>query len=76
VGGNSLGIVNSSVGCYQVSFDPIQLSTGETISRTTSLADLFNWTRAAIASNVVQDQQALLPLFELLNGNNPQSKCR
>jgi hypothetical protein len=25
---------------------------------------------------VVEDQQALLPLFELLNGNNPQSKCR
>ena len=76
VGGNTPGIVNSLLGCYQVTFDPIQLSSGETVSRSTSLADLFNWTRIAIAENVVADQQALLPLYEALNGNNPQSRCR
>jgi len=75
-GGNSPGIINSSLNCYQVSFDPIQLSTGESVSRTTSLSDLFNWTRIALVNNVVEDQQALLPLFEALNGNNPQSRCR
>jgi hypothetical protein len=75
-GGNTPGIVNSLLGCYQVTFDPIQLSSGETVSRSTSLADLFNWTRIAITENVVEDQQALLPLFEALNGNNPQSRCR
>ncbi|MFZ4627453.1 MAG: PPC domain-containing protein [Blastocatellia bacterium] len=75
-GGNSPGISNSSLNCYQVSFDPIQLSTGVSVSRTTSLSDLFNWTRTALVNNVVEDQQALLPLFEELNGNNPQSKCR
>lgn len=75
-GGNTPGIVNSTLGCYQVNFDPFPLSTGQTVSRSTSLADLFNWTRIALAENLVEDQQALLPLFEALNGNNPQSRCR
>ncbi|MGA1369019.1 MAG: IPT/TIG domain-containing protein, partial [Blastocatellia bacterium] len=75
-GGNSPGIVNSSLDCYRVSFDPVQLSTGQSVTRATTLSDLFNWTRTAIITNVEEDQRALLPLFEALNGNNPQSNCR
>jgi hypothetical protein len=75
-GGNTPGILNSALSCYAVRFDPILLSTGEGITRQTSISDLFHATRGAVISGTEEDQQALLTLLVALNGNNPHSRCR
>ena len=52
------------------------LSTGQAISRQTSLIDLFNATRLAINENREADITLLLTIFQQLNGSDPLNRCR
>lgn len=75
-GGNTPGVLNSELSCYRLTFGPVVLSTGQTISRQTSLIDLFNATRGAINENREADITLLLPVYQQLNGSDPLNRCR
>jgi hypothetical protein len=77
IGANTTpGSLNAELSCYRISLGQVLLSTGEIISRQTKLTDLFNATRAAITDNRPADMMLLLPVYQLLNGNDPLSRCR
>lgn len=61
--------------CYNLTFDPITLSNGFTITTDTKLKDLFQQTRFCIWDNRAQDMLALAKTFDLLNGNSPLAFC-
>ena len=75
-GGNAPGVLNSELSCYRLNFASVKLSNGESISRQTRIVDLFSLTRSAIADNREADMALLLPVFQLLNGNDPLNRCR
>lgn len=61
--------------CYNLAFDPIQLSDGFVLTPDSQLKDLYREARLVINTNNLQDMVALTQIFDLLNGNNPLNIC-
>ncbi len=74
--GASPATLSSSLRCYGLSFAPVQLSNGVTISRDTTINDLFAQARAAILENRTNDMPGIAMVIALLNGNDPNDRCR
>lgn len=73
---SSVGILNSMLRCYGLKFSPITLSNGVTITRSSKVNDLLTQTRIAITNNNIADMDMLIPVFAMLNGNDPGNRCR
>jgi len=67
--------MESKLRCYKLTFDPVTLSNGFTITTDTKLKDLFQQARLSILDNRPQDMPALAKIFDLLNGNSPLGFC-
>jgi hypothetical protein len=61
--------------CYDLTFDPVTLSNGFTVTADTKLKDLFQQARFCIWDNRTQDMAALAKIFDSLNGNSPLPFC-
>lgn len=75
-GGNTPGIQSSPLSCYQLSFTEVRLSNGEVLSRRMKIVDLFTQARLAISEDRQADMTSLAAILQLLNGNDPQNRCR
>lgn len=75
-GGSSLGILNSMLRCYGLKFNPVTLSNGVTLTRSSTINDLLSQTRIAISGNKLADMDLLTQILSLLNGNNPANRCQ
>ncbi len=73
---NSPAVLNSQLRCYDVVFDPLQLSNGFKLSRYSLFGDLLNQTRMAITENRVEDFTRLATVLGLLNGDDQFGVCR
>ncbi|MGE0882993.1 MAG: pre-peptidase C-terminal domain-containing protein [Blastocatellales bacterium] len=69
------GVVNSSIRCYGVSFAPVQLDNGITLTRITVLRDVMAQARLAILENRTDDMVRIAGILALLNGNDPNNRC-
>jgi hypothetical protein len=75
-GAGSPAVQASALRCYGVNFAPTQLSNGFTLSRNTTFGELVTQTQAAILENRTDDMPKLTMVLALLNGNNPNDRCR
>ena len=72
----SSSILASSIRCYGVNFTPVRLANGFTLTRNTSLSDLLVQTREVVLENRTDDMAKLATIFGLLNGTDPNNRCR
>ncbi|MGH9769945.1 MAG: IPT/TIG domain-containing protein [Blastocatellia bacterium] len=70
------GVRNSSLRCYGLNFTPVQLGTGFTISRNTTIGELLGQARSTILNNRTDDMSKLAMVLGLLNGADPTDRCR
>jgi hypothetical protein len=74
-GTNTSGILNGSLRCYSLNFDPRELDNGYVITVDSTIGDLFGQARAAIMDGRTTDQLRIAQTLDLLNGNLPTSRC-
>ncbi|MFN0108882.1 MAG: beta strand repeat-containing protein [Blastocatellia bacterium] len=74
-GGSVSGVLNSPLACYGLTFDPVQLSNGVVLTRTTMLRDILNQARLSIVDNRTDDMLKIAAVLALLNGNDPNNRC-
>ncbi len=74
-GGNQAAL-RSNLLCYKLNFQPTQISTGVTLNPSMTLGELFDAVQRAGRSGNVIDQRLLANLLQLLNGDDPQGRCR
>jgi hypothetical protein len=65
----------ANLSCYDITFAPITLSNGFTLTRNSMVKDLFMQAQLAILENRAADAVALTGVFNLLNGNSPFGFC-
>lgn len=76
VNGSSIsGVFNSPLACYGLTFEPVQLSSGVVLTRTTMLRDILNQARLSIGENRTDDMLKIATILALLNGNDPNNRC-
>ncbi len=66
----------SNLLCYKLNFQPTQLSTGVTLNPSMTLGELFDQVQRAGRSGNAIDQRQLANLLQLLNGDDPQGRCK
>jgi hypothetical protein len=80
-GSSSAPVMNglwSQIKCYQgglQSFAPVILGNGAVLTPESMLKELFMQAELAIRQNRTADMLKLVPLFDLLNGNDPTGRC-
>ncbi|MGH9845656.1 MAG: hypothetical protein ACREEM_43665, partial [Blastocatellia bacterium] len=74
-GGNQAAL-RSNLLCYKLNFQPTQLSTGAILNPSMTLGELFDQALKAGRSGNAIDQRLLANLLQLLNGDDPQGRCR
>ncbi|MFN0109326.1 MAG: hypothetical protein ACKVZH_10780 [Blastocatellia bacterium] len=70
------GVMNSPLLCYGVTFDPVQLDNGMTLTRTTMLRDILNQARLSLIENRQNDMVTIAAVLALVNGNDPNNRCQ
>jgi Common central domain of tyrosinase/Bacterial Ig domain len=65
----------SMLTCYGISFAPVQLSNGVTITPNSMLRKLILQALAAMSENRAEDMGKLADIFFLLNGDDPWGRC-
>lgn len=68
--------LQSNLLCYKVNFQPFQIGGKTTISPSTTLGELFDLARTVGNSGRTAEIRLLANLFQFLNGNDPQGRCR
>lgn len=71
----SAGVLNGVLRCYGVSFEPVQLSNGFTVSLNTTIGDLLNQARLSLTESRTADMGQLAIILDLINGNDPNNRC-
>ncbi len=71
-------ILNGQLQCYDslANFQPLTLSNGVTLTRYSTLGELFEQARLALCEDRCQDRCEMVAIFDLLNGNDPYGYCR
>jgi len=75
-GGLNPSALQSNLLCYKLNFQPVLLTTGATLSPSTTLGDLLAQAQQAARSNNILDMRIIANLMETLNGNDPSGRCR
>jgi hypothetical protein len=70
------GLLNSSLRCFNLSFAPMELSNGFTLSRNTTIGDLLAQVRSSITDNRTNDMTRIAMVLALLNGEDMSNSCR
>lgn len=68
--------LRSNLLCYNINFQPLQIGGGVVLNPSMTLGEVFNLVRTVGNSGKTPDQRTLANLLELLNGNDPQGRCR
>jgi hypothetical protein len=78
IAANDLGLVpaTSPLRCFGVNFTPVTLSNGVMLWRNTTFGELLSQTRTAILRNRTDDMLKLAMVLALLNGDDPNDRCR
>ncbi|MGH8731858.1 MAG: hypothetical protein ACREVF_09120, partial [Burkholderiales bacterium] len=74
--GGDHAALRSNLLCYKLNFQPTQLSTGAILNPSMTLGELFDQIRLTGRSGKPIDQRQLATLLHLLNGDDPQGRCR
>ena len=74
--GGTQAALGSNLLCYGVNFQPTQLGTGAVLAPSMTLGELFEQARIAGRSGGAADQRMIANLLQLLNGDDPQGRCR
>ncbi|MGH9838282.1 MAG: FG-GAP repeat domain-containing protein [Blastocatellia bacterium] len=74
--GGDQAALRSNLLCYKLNFQPTQLSTGAILNPSMTLGELFDQVRLTGRSGKPIDQRQLATLLHLLNGDDPQGRCR
>ncbi len=74
-GQQQAGILNGSLRCYGLNFEPIVLDNGFVITVDSTIGDLFAQARAAITDARSTDQFRLAQTLDQINGNSASSRC-
>ena len=74
-GQQQAGVLNGSLRCYGLNFDPIVLDNGYVITVDSTIGELFAQSRAAITDARSTDQLRLAQTLDQVNGNSPTSRC-
>ena len=73
--GGSPGVLNGSLRCYGLNFEPLAMDNGYVITVDSTIGELFAQSRSAITDARSADQLRLAQIFDQLNGNSPNSRC-
>jgi hypothetical protein len=68
--------LRSNLLCYGLNFQPTQLGTGAFLDPSMTLGELLDQARLAGRSGTAVDQRMIASVLELLNGDDPQGRCR
>lgn len=71
----SPAVMSGTLRCYGLSFGQMQLTNGFTLSVNTTLGELLAQAQLAIKENRDPDMLELARIFDLINGNDPTSRC-
>jgi hypothetical protein len=74
-GSSSIGGLQSAPNCYGVSFSPVLLGNGVTLTSNSTTGDILAQVRAAIYAGRVEDMPALAAILALMNGDDPSNIC-
>jgi hypothetical protein len=74
--GGGQAALRSNLLCYKLNFQPAQLGTGFTLNPSMTLGDLFDQARTAAKAGRAADMRMIANLLQLLNGDDPQGRCR
>ena len=74
-GSSSIGGLQSAPSCYGVSFSPVLLGNGVTLTANSTTGDILAQVRAAIYAGRVEDMPALAAILALMNGDDPSNIC-
>jgi hypothetical protein len=68
--------LRSNLLCYKLNFQPTQLATGAILNPSMTLGELFDQARIAAKAGRAADMRMIANLLQLLNGDDPQGRCR
>jgi hypothetical protein len=71
----SSAVMSGVLRCYGLSFGQLQLSNGFSLSVNTTLGELIAQAQLAINENRDADMLELARIFDLVNGNEPTTRC-
>jgi hypothetical protein len=71
----SPAVMSGVLRCYGLSFGAVQLTNGFTLSVNTTLGEMLAQAQLAIKENRDADMLELARIFDLINGNDPSSRC-
>ncbi|MEP7274142.1 MAG: IPT/TIG domain-containing protein, partial [Acidobacteriota bacterium] len=74
-GSSSVGGLQSSPSCYGISFAPVLLSNGVTLTPSSTTNDILGQVRSAIFELRAADMPALASILGLMNGDDPSNTC-
>ncbi|MGH9839024.1 MAG: hypothetical protein ACREEM_09585 [Blastocatellia bacterium] len=70
-----MAALRSRLSCYALSFAPVRLSNGVSLSPNSTLDNLFDQAGIAATRGTAADLMALTPILDLLNSNDPTGRC-
>ena len=74
--GNDQSPLGSNLLCYQLNFQPTELSSGVFLNPLMTIGEVLEQARLASLSNRVIDQRQIAAVLHMLNGDDPLGRCK